>query len=78
MQLPQRVGFVEDHLGHVRAGLDVAAALQLEDVALGADHRAVGQPLEKGPLRGSAHDNSPSGTTDVAAAKRAGENWPMS
>ena len=43
MQLPQRVGLVEDHLGHERPRLDVAAALELEDVALGADDDAVSE-----------------------------------
>ena len=37
MQLAECVGLVEDHLGDEWARLDIAAALQLEDVALGAD-----------------------------------------
>ena len=45
VQLPQRIRRVEDDLGYVRAGLDVAASLELEDVALGTDHRTVGDPL---------------------------------
>ena len=49
MQLAQRVGLVEDHLGDERAGLDVAAALELEDVALGADDDAVSETLLQGP-----------------------------
>src|SRR6201985_3326282 len=40
MQLTHGVRVVEYHLGHERARLDVAAPLQLEDVALGAEHRA--------------------------------------
>ena len=48
MQLAHRVGVVEDHLGHERAGLDVAAALELEDVALGADDDAVSEALLQG------------------------------
>ena len=55
MQLPQRVGRVEDHLGHVGTGLDVAAALELEDVALGADDDALGETLLAGS---SATDGS--------------------
>ena len=50
MQLPERVGLVEDHLGDERARLDVAAALELEDVALGADDDAVSEALLQGPL----------------------------
>ena len=50
MQLPERVGLVEDHLGHVGARLDVAAPLELEDVALGADDDAVSETLLEGPL----------------------------
>ena len=49
MQLAQRVGRVEDHLGDERAGLDVAAALELEDVALGAEDDAVRETLLQGP-----------------------------
>ncbi len=43
MEGDDRLGSVEHDLGHERAGLDVAATLELEEVALGADHRAVGQ-----------------------------------
>jgi hypothetical protein len=50
VQLPQRIGLVEDHLGDERARLDVAAALELEDVALGADDDAVSEALLQGPL----------------------------
>ena len=50
MQLPQRVRLVKNDFRHVWAGFDVAAALQLEHIALRTDHRPVGQPLEKGPL----------------------------
>ena len=49
VQLAQRVGLVEDHLGDERAGLDVAAALELEDVALGAEDDAVSETLLQGP-----------------------------
>ena len=45
MQLTHRAGKVEHDLGHVRASLDVTAALQLEDIALGPEHRALREPL---------------------------------
>ena len=42
---------LEDHLGHVGSGLQVAAALELEHIAFRADHRALCQSLEQaGPL----------------------------
>ena len=71
VQLPQRVRRIEDHLGHVRAGLDVAAAFELEDVALAADDHAVGEPLGEaaGGRTGAGHASS-SGAG--AVPKRAG------
>ena len=39
------VGVIEHGLGNERPGLEVAATLQLEEVALGADHRSGGEPL---------------------------------
>ena len=59
VQLAQCVGGVEDHLGHVGPGLDVAAALELEDVALGADDDALGETLLQRPLRRTAHRSAP-------------------
>jgi len=44
----------EDHLGHERPGLQVAAALELEQIPLGADHRSGREPIEKLPM----HDTS--------------------
>ena len=44
VQLAHRAGEVEHDLGHVRARLDVTAALQLEDVALGPEHHALREP----------------------------------
>ena len=38
---------LEDDLGDLRASLEVPAALELEQVPLGADHRALGEPLEQ-------------------------------
>jgi hypothetical protein len=37
---------VEDGLGHERARLHVAAPLELEEITLGADHRASPEPFE--------------------------------
>ena len=39
VELAHRLGGVEHDLRHVGAGLEVAAPLQLEQIALGADHR---------------------------------------
>jgi hypothetical protein len=55
VQLPQRIGLVEDDLGDERTGLDVATALQLEDVALGAEDDAVRQTLLQRPLGRTAY-----------------------
>src|SRR5919199_357162 len=59
VQLADRLRLVEDHLGHIGAGLDVAAPLQLEDVALGADDDALSEPLFQGPLRRTAMRRAP-------------------
>ena len=72
MQLAQGVGRVEDDLGHVGTGLDVAAALELEDVALGADDDPVGETLGERPLRRTAHE------TAAPSTKRAGSKRAMS
>ena len=55
MQLAHRTGEVQHDLGHVRAGLDVAAPFQLEDVALGPQDHAGGQP----GLDAAGHDATP-------------------
>ena len=47
VQLRDRVRVLEHHLGDEGAGLQVAAALELEDVALGADHGAVLEALQQ-------------------------------
>ena len=39
------LGVIEHDLGHERPGLQVAATFELEQVALGADHRTGGEPL---------------------------------
>ena len=51
VKLAHRVGEVENGLGHVRAALQVAAALELEEVALGAEHDVVLQPPEQASHR---------------------------
>ena len=65
MQLAHGVRVVEHHLGHERARLDVAAPLQLEDVALGAEHRPGRQPVHDrrahAPLQ-LTHEATPSET----------------
>ena len=51
MQVLDLLGEVEHDLRHVGARLQVAAPLQLEEVALGANHRSRGKPFEKTRLR---------------------------
>ena len=46
---------LEHDLGDERAGLQVAAALELEDVALGADDGALREPREQAGEAGLAH-----------------------
>ena len=40
VELGDELRMLQDDLGHVRAGLEVPAPLELEEVSLGADHRA--------------------------------------
>ena len=47
VELRHELRVIQHDLGHVGAGLEVAAPLQLEEVALGADHGAVRKPLEQ-------------------------------
>ena len=42
-----QVRMLEDHLRHERAGLEIAAALELEEIPLGADHGPLGEPLHQ-------------------------------
>jgi hypothetical protein len=45
MQLTECVGLIQDHLGYVGAGFDVATPLELEDVSFGSQHEAGLQPF---------------------------------
>ena len=45
MQLAHDLGMLEHDLGHEGAGLQIAATLELEHVALGADHRPLVEPF---------------------------------
>ena len=47
VELRDDLGLLEHDLGDERAGLQIPAALELEEVPLGADHRALVEPLEK-------------------------------
>ena len=51
MQLRDDLGMFEHDFRHEGAGLQVAAPLELEQVALGADHGALVEALEKGQVR---------------------------
>ncbi len=50
MQVLDLLGEIENHLRHIGARLQIAAALQLEEVALSANHRSRVKPLEKTKL----------------------------
>ena len=52
MELRQRVGVLDHDLGGERARLDVAALLELEQVAAVAEDRPVGQPVEDASRHG--------------------------
>src|SRR5438132_14400730 len=45
VQLRHDLGMVEDGFGRERARLHVATPLELEEIALGADHRALVEPF---------------------------------
>ncbi len=47
VQLRDDLGMVEHDLGDERAGLQIAAPLELEKIALGTDHRALVEPLQE-------------------------------
>ncbi len=47
VQLRDDLGMLEHDLGDEGAGLQIAAPLELEEIALGADHRALVEPLEE-------------------------------
>jgi osmoprotectant transport system permease protein len=49
---------LEHDLRHEGTGLQVAAPLQLEDVAFGADHRAIFEALQQVTRRGCRHEGS--------------------
>ena len=57
VQLGHRIGEIHHRLGHVGARLHVAPALQLEDVPLGSQHRALGKAIGQIPTR-SCHNCS--------------------
>jgi hypothetical protein len=50
VQLGDELPMLEHYLGDERAGLQVAAPLELEQVALGADHAPVCEPREQAPV----------------------------
>ncbi len=53
MELRDDLGMLEHDLGHERAGLQIAAALELEHVAFGADHGPLVEALQQGEARRS-------------------------
>ena len=65
VQLAHRVRKIEHDLGDVRPALQVATALELEQVALCAQHRPLGEPFEQafhisiGGAAGQSRDRTP-------------------
>ena len=51
MELRHRLGMLEHDFGHECAGLQVTPALELEDIALGANHRAGVEALQQRGFR---------------------------
>ncbi len=47
VELANHVGVLENDLGYVRPRLQIAAALELEQIPLGTDHRALGEALQE-------------------------------
>jgi hypothetical protein len=47
VQSGYHIGLLEHHLWYERPGLQVPAPLELEQIALGADHWSGGEPIEK-------------------------------
>jgi hypothetical protein len=47
VQLRDLFRVLEDHFGHERASLNIAAVFQFEEIAFGTDNRAVFESLEK-------------------------------
>ena len=48
MELDDDLGMLEHDLGHESSCLEIAAPLELEDVAFGADHRTGFEALQQG------------------------------
>ena len=55
VQLAHDLGVLEHDLGNERTGLEVASALALEQVTLGADDRALLEPLQQAGSGGVGH-----------------------
>ena len=51
MELSHDLGMLEHDLRHESPGLEIASPLELEDVALGADHGTVLEALQQGTSR---------------------------
>jgi hypothetical protein len=49
VELGDEIGVLQDNLGDVSPGLQVPAALEFEEIPLGADHRPNGKPVEQTP-----------------------------
>ena len=52
VQLSHELGVLQHHFRHEGAGLEVAAPLELEQIAFGANHRTLGEALEQSPAAG--------------------------
>jgi hypothetical protein len=49
VELGDEIRVLQDNLRHVGPGLQVPPSLELEEVALGADHRPNGEPIVQTP-----------------------------
>ena len=47
VQLAHQIGMLEHDFGHECAGLQIAAPLELEEIALGADDRPRGESVQQ-------------------------------
>jgi hypothetical protein len=70
------VGMLEHDLGHEGARLQITAALELEQIAFGADHGASGEPFPQAAatirrVQGRRHGVPPTGAAPWCTAPRA-------
>src|SRR6185437_15869941 len=75
VELLDELRVLQYHLRHEGTGLEIAAPLELEEIALGADHRTGGKPLQQalllrlrlGTVRSFGHHRSSPGMAVLLA-----------